>query len=99
MTGTLPTPIDRERIAADVPEILRRIASDVNPGFTGTIGDATRVIADLEFTSVSIVELCMTLGKQYGAKPPFQQMVFKDGRFRDFTVSELVAFLARHVSA
>ena len=83
----------RDRLRADVLEILSEKVKKLDSSFSGTLNEETRVFGDLDFESVTMVEFCMAIGKHYKKKLPFQSLVFRDGQFQDFTVGELVTFL------
>jgi acyl carrier protein len=88
----------REQLRTDVLDILRDKNKKLDSGFSGPLTDGTRVIGDLNFESVIIVEFCMAIGKHFRKKLPFQQLVFQNGQFQDFTVGQLVTFLEDHLS-
>jgi acyl carrier protein len=89
----------RDRVRADVLEILRDKTSTLDSGFSGALTEETRIVGDLDFESVMIVEFCMAVGKHFRKKLPFQNLVFQDGQFQDFTVGQLVTFLEGHLAA
>ena len=88
----------RDAVRADVLEILREKAHNLDSDFSGPLTEQTRIVADLDFESVMIVEFCMAVGKHFRKKLPFQNLVFKEGQFQDFTVGQLVTFLEDHLS-
>ena len=85
----------------DLPCIVRRRSSISGWGVYAThpIAEDTRIVGDLDFESVMIVEFCMAVGKHFRKKLPFQNLVFQDGRFQDFTVGQLVTFLDGHLTS
>ena len=83
----------RDQLRSDVLDILREKASKVDSAFSGPLTEETRIVGDLDFESVMIVELCMAIGKHLRKKLPFQSLVFQNGRFQDFTVGQLLTFL------
>lgn len=89
----------RDQVRADVLEILREKSRKVDPDFSRPLTDETRLIADLNFESVIIVEFCMAVGKHFRRKLPFQELVYRNGQFQDFTVGELVGFLESRLRA
>jgi acyl carrier protein len=88
----------RDQLRSDVLDILREKASKVDSAFSGPLTEETRIVGDLDFESVMIVELCMAIGKHLRKKLPFQNLVFQNGRFHDFTVGQLVTFLEGHLT-
>jgi len=88
----------RDQIRTDVLEILREKARKLDSDFSGPLTEQTRVVGDLDFESVIIVEFCMAIGKHFRKKLPFQNLVFRDGQFQDFTVGQLLTFLEEHLT-
>ena len=89
----------RERVRADVLDILREKTRTLDVSFSGALTEETRIVEDLDFESVMIVEFCMAVGKHFRKKLPFQNLVFQDGQFQDFTVGQLVTFVEGHLAA
>jgi acyl carrier protein len=88
----------RDQLRTDVLAILREKVSKVDSDFSGILTEETRIVGDLDFESVMIVELCMAIGKHLRKKVPFQNLVFQDGQFQDFSVGQLLAFLEGHLT-
>jgi acyl carrier protein len=88
----------RDQVRDDVLEILREKTRTLDSGFSGSLTEETRIVGDLDFESVMIVEFCMAVGKHFRKKLPFQTLVFQDGQFRDFTVGQMVTFLEGHLT-
>jgi acyl carrier protein len=82
-----------DQLRNDVLEILREKTRKLDSHFAGPLGEETRIVGDLGFESVMIVEFCMAVGKHFRKKLPFQSLVFQNGRFQDFTVGQLLTFL------
>jgi acyl carrier protein len=90
-----------ESITEAVLRILREMTSDWDLEFTGPISPDTRLVADLGFASIDIVQLAIALEEHFGIRGlPFQQLTIKsDGQYvDDIQVSELMAFLAMHLA-
>lgn len=88
----------REQILGDVLQILREKCRRLDPGFAQALDEQTRIVGDLDFESVMLVEFCMAIGKRFGRKLPFQELVLRDGQLQDFSVGQLVAFLDEHLA-
>jgi acyl carrier protein len=57
-------------------------------------GAHTRVVADLEFASVDIIQLCVALEQCYGRRFGFQDLLMKDGSYvGDLSLGQLAAFV------
>jgi acyl carrier protein len=89
----------REQLRTDVLEVLREKIKKLDSDFSGTLDEETRIVGDLDFESVLIVEFCMAIGKHFRKKLPFQNLVFQNGKFQDFTVGQLVTFLEGHLTS
>jgi acyl carrier protein len=83
----------RDRLRSDVLEILREKSRKLDSDFSGPLTEETRIVSDLDFESVVIVEFCMAIGKHLQRKLPFQNLVFQNGQFQDFSVGQLLTFL------
>lgn len=97
--STSPIRPTRAELLHDVVEIVRSKAQSVDIDFAGEIQRDTRILRDLDFESVAVVELCMAIGKHFRAKLPFQQLVFRDGKFQDFSVADMVDFVEQNLSS
>jgi len=85
-----------------VVRILNDMTSDWETEFAGPIGPDTHLVAELGFCSIDIVQLAIALEEFFECKGlPFQQVLTTaDGKYvDDITVSELVQFLCRNVTA
>jgi len=89
----------RDQLRTDVLEILREKNKKLNSDFSAALTEETRIVSDLEFESVIIVEFCMAIGKHFRKKLPFQKLVFQNGKFQDFTVGQLLTFLEEHLAS
>jgi acyl carrier protein len=57
-------------------------------------GEQTKVVADLEFASVDIIQLCVALEQCYGRRFGFQDLLMKDGSYvGDLSLGQLAAFV------
>ena len=88
--------LEKDVILHDLVEILDNMTSDWESGFAGRIGPETRLVVDLGFESIDVVELAGEIGEHFKhPNLPFQQLLMTaDGRYvDDLQVSELVDFL------
>jgi acyl carrier protein len=90
--------LTKDQIYAQVKQILQEKVRGVDAGLAQEVTESTRVMTDLDLESVTIVEFCMAIGKHFRKKFPFQELVFRDGQFQDFTLGELVTFLDQRLS-
>jgi acyl carrier protein len=79
----------------EVIDVLRNITVDFDLDFTDEITSETRLVQDLYFTSLDVVQLVVALEDKYGRQDlPFEKLLMKDGKYvEDLSVAELGAFL------
>ncbi len=84
----------------DLVEILEDITADWDMAFEDDIGRDTRLIEDLGFESIDVVQYIAAVEKHYGRRGmPFEELVMADGRYVDeITVEDSVRFLMRHLN-
>jgi len=60
---------------------------------------STRLIGDLEFESIEIVQLAVALGQQFDDEDvPFEELFMRDGDYvHDLTVAQIATFLRSHL--
>lgn len=87
--------LSREEILPRLIELLDDLTSDCDRGFSGGIGGETRLVADLEFDSVDVVQFALLIEEKFRRrKLPFEKLLMVDGRYRDdVTVGEVAEFL------
>lgn len=91
--------MDAQTIQQEMIAILADMTSDWDTAFSGAIGSETRLLADLSFESIDIVQLIVAIEEHFHRKDlPFAELVMKDGRYVDeLRVADLVGFLAKHL--
>ncbi len=89
---------DREAVSRAMGEILEDMSRDWEVDYAGGIRPETRLIADLGFESVDVVQLVAAIEGHYGRRDfPFAELLMRDGRFvDDLRVGEIVDFLVAH---
>ena len=87
--------LDPEAIQADMVQILTDMTADWDLGFTGGIGPGTRLIGDLAFESIDVVQLVVAIEEKFGRRDlPFEALLMVDGRYvDDLRVAQVVDFL------
>lgn len=80
-----------QKLAVLLEDILRDWEQDLTAPITGK----TRLVSDLGFASIDLIQLMVSLEKTFGKKGlPFDQVMMKDGAYiSEMTVAELVNFL------
>ena len=91
--------ISQEQIFQEVAKILTDMTSDWDIDFSGDITPATKIIADLQFESIDVVQFIVQLEGKFQRKDlPFEKLLMVDERYRDdFTVQEVVDFLHKNL--
>jgi acyl carrier protein len=85
----------RQQILPQVIAILKDIMVDWETDISGEIGPGTRLVEDLYFTSLDVVQLVVAIEKHFDRRDlPFERLLMTGGRYiDDLTVDELVSFL------
>ena len=86
----------------DVSRALVGIVSDLTQDWgidtNGGIEGQTRLVHDLEFASVDIIQLCVAIEQHYGRKFGFQDLLMKNGSYiSDLTISQMADFLTQRL--
>ena len=77
-----------------VVAIVDDLTQDWGLELDGPTGAKTKVVADLEFASVDIIQLCVALEECYGRRFGFQDLLMKDGSYvGDLSLGQLAAFV------
>jgi acyl carrier protein len=94
-------PYDRQTVFQDMVTILRDMTSDWDMEYEGGIGPETRLIADLGFESIDVVQLIVAIEEHFQRRDlPFVELVMHDGRYvEELRVADIVGFLAKHLNA
>lgn len=88
-----------DAVTGALVKILEDMTSDWDIDLSGPIDRDTRLIGDLQFESIDIVELVVAIEEVYKERSiPFEQLLMVDGRYvDDLTVGQTADFVARHV--
>lgn len=91
----------RAEIERDLIAILTDMTADWDLSFTGGIQPDTRLMADLAFESIDVVQLVVAIeGHFERRKMHFEQLMMVDGRYvQELHVREIVDFLAKELDA
>ncbi len=87
-------------ILNDIVELLEDMIVDWDNDFEDAIGPDTRLVADLSFESIDIVQFIVAIEERFRCKGlPFEEFLMIDGRYVDeIKVSDVAAFLHRYLS-
>jgi acyl carrier protein len=85
----------RESVEGTVVAVVEDLIQDWGLDLDGGVTATTRVVADLEFASVDIIQLCVALEECYGRKFGFQSLLMHDGSYvGDLSVDQIAKFIA-----
>jgi acyl carrier protein len=91
----------REAVLNDVVDILKDVTSDWDLDLSAPLGRDTRLVDDLAFESIDVVQFIVAIEQRYERRDfPFEDLLMTDGRYvDDITIGQLVDFLHPHVAA
>lgn len=86
----------------DIEKVLINIVDDLIQDWGIDIEDGvtreTTLVADMEFASVDIIQLCVAIEEHYEKKLGFQDLLMEDGSYvNDLSVSQIAHFVAKRV--
>lgn len=86
-------------IGKTLVEIISDLIRDWGLALDEGITERTKLVADLEFASVDIIQLCVAIEQHYQQKIGFQDLLMKDGRYvSDLTVAQIAEFIADKIN-
>lgn len=90
-----------EVILEDIKNILQEMTSDWDMDFEGDISPDTKLIGDLAFESIDVVQFIVAIEERFKRRGlPFEEFLMKDGRYVDeIWVKDAVNFLYRHLNS
>jgi len=99
--GVNKAPLTEETILKDIVEILEEMTSDWDLEFNGSIGPETKIISDLSFESIDVVQFIVAIEEHFQIRGlPFEELIMVDGRYVDeVEVGETVTFLNTQLNA
>ncbi|MCU0968135.1 MAG: acyl carrier protein [Rubrivivax sp.] len=89
----------RDTAESTVIAVIEDLIQDWGLELSDGVNASTRVVADLEFASVDIIQLCVALEECYARKFGFQALLMRDGRYvSDLTVAQISQFIEARLS-
>lgn len=86
--------LKKDTTLGTVVAIVEDLTQDWGIDLAEPCGASTQVVADLEFASVDIIQLCVALEQCYGRRFGFQDLLMKDGSYvGDLSLGQLAAFV------
>jgi acyl carrier protein len=88
-------------IASKVIAVANEMVADWDLDLPGGITRDTRLIEDLDFESIDIVQFAVGIERAFDRKGlPFEKLFMKDGAYvNDITISEVTEFLCTELAA
>jgi acyl carrier protein len=99
MSGEQNLVFSREAIQAQVINVLEKMTADWELEDAEKIDPETRLMEDLAFESIDVVQLVVALEKNFERKGlPFEQLFMREGDYVDeLQVQEIVEFLEKNL--
>ena len=99
MSGKQSLIFSQEDIETQVIAVLENMTADWELEDGGKIEPETRLMEDLAFESIDVVQLVVALEKNFERKGlPFEQLFMRDGDYVDeLEVKEIVEFLHKNL--
>lgn len=90
----------REQLETDVVAILTDMTADWDLSFDGGITGETRLMADLAFESIDVVQLVVAIeGHVQRRHLHFEQLLMVDGRYvQELQVKDIAVFLEKQLA-
>jgi acyl carrier protein len=100
MTHIAGTGLDSQTVFRELVDILNDVPTEWDRGLNAEIGRETKLVADLNFDSVDVVQLAIAIEEQFRRrKLPFEKLLMVDGHYvDDVSVGQLVDFLVVHLN-
>lgn len=90
----------RDNAESTVIAVIEDLVQDWGLELDGGITPATRLVENLEFASVDIIQLCVALEQAYERKLGFQNLLMRDGSYvGDLSVQQIAAFVESRLQA
>lgn len=102
MTNETPAPnFTRDEIERDLIAILTDMTADWDLSFDGGIGPETRLMADLAFESIDVVQLVVAIEAHVKRRHlHFEKLLMVDGRYvQELQIKDIADFLGQQLAA
>ena len=87
--------VTSEQLVGKLAELLEDFTQDWDNEFEGEMTRQTRLLADLGFESIDIIQLVVAIEEMVGKrKLPFNELLMRDGRYVDeLSIGQIADFL------
>lgn len=95
------TVYDRETLFTEIASIVESMTADWDTSASDGVTNDTRLIADLMFESIDIVQFIVAIEERFHRQDlPFEQLLMVDGRYvEELTIGEVVTFLNEQLAS
>jgi acyl carrier protein len=92
-------PANSNELVPQLADLLEDFTQDWDNEFEGEMSRETRLLADLGFESIDIIQLVVAIEQMVGKrKLPFNELLMKDGRYvDDLSIGQIADFLATKI--
>ena len=89
-----------QTIRTNITEILQDMTADWDTDFSGPIGPETKLVDDLGFESIDIVQFIVAIEEHFQRRGlPWEEILMSDGRYVDeIKVGDTAALLFPHLN-
>ena len=89
--------LDRPEIIRKLVAVLEDMIEDWDLDFDRPLGDETRIVADLGFESVDLMQLIVAIDQVVGSRNlPFDEVLMEDGGYvNEITIGRLADFIVQ----
>ncbi len=97
--GNMQQAVNTDEIVSRVSSVLADMTGDWDIDYEGEINRETRLIGDLAFESIDIVQLVVAIEGEFQKRGiPFEKLLMIDGRYvDDLTVGDMADFLSANM--
>ena len=91
---------DKQSVLQILVDILTDMTSEWDMDSDDPVGNQTKLIEDLGFESIDVVQFVVAIEEHYQTKElPFEKLLMVDDRYVDeIVVEDVVEFLCRHLN-
>lgn len=90
----------RDTVEGTVIAVVEDLVQDWGLDLGEGLGPGSKLVADLQFASVDIIQLCVALEQAYERKFGFQDLLMKDGSYvGDLSLAQFARFIEPKLSA
>jgi len=90
----------RDTVEGTVIAVVEDLVQDWGLDIEGGLSGQSRLVADLQFASVDIIQLCVALEQAYERKFGFQDLLMKDGSYvGDLSLAQFARFMEPKLGA